>query len=208
MIIKWIGHSCFKIEEDDYSVVLDPYADGMIPGLLPVREEANMVVASHQHDDHNAVNNISIINYGEAGKIWTETIQTFHDHEKGSKRGLNDITILHTENERIAHLGDLGCELEDDQKERLKGLDALLIPIGGFYTIDSDEAHKLVEEINPGIVIPMHFRSEGFGFDVISTKDRFIELEGEVTQLEECLLDTKDRFETRVVFLRPEKERK
>ena len=208
MIIKWIGHSCFKIEEDDFSVVLDPYADGMIPGLLPVREEANMVVSSHEHDDHNARENVSLMNFCESQKIRTEIINTYHDEVKGRKRGPNYITILYTQKERIAHLGDLGCELEEDQKEKLKGLDALLIPIGGYYTIDSDAAHKLVEELNPRIVIPMHYRDDGFGFDVISTKDRFIELEGKVTQLEESYLDTKDEFPMRVVFLRPENEKR
>ena len=206
MIIKWIGHACFKIEEDDFSVILDPYADGMVPGLKPVREEACMVFSSHQHDDHNATENITLINFCESQKIKTEIIHTYHDEAKGSKRGPNDITILYTGDERIAHLGDLGCELEEDQKERLKGLDALLIPIGGHYTIDSDEAHKLIEEIKPRIVIPMHYRDEGFGFDVISTKDRFIELEGKVTQLDRSFLDTKDKFPTRVVFLKPENE--
>lgn len=203
MIITWLGHSCFKVEEKDFSVVIDPYADGMIPGLKNLREEANMVITSHEHDDHNARKNVAIKYYFEDEPIEFETISTFHDHHEGSKRGPNNITILRTKDSTIAHLGDLGCLLTPEQKEELRELDVLLIPIGGYYTIDSDEARALVDEIKPRIVVPMHYRDGGFGFDVISTKDRFIELSGSVLELDTSAIRSEEIFDTQVVFLKP-----
>ena len=77
---------------------------------------------------------------------------------------------------RAAHLGDLGCGLTAEQKEQLKGLDALMIPVGGFYTIDAVQAKAIVDELQSKVVIPMHYRSEAFGYDVLGTVDDFTEL--------------------------------
>jgi len=88
-------------------------------------------------------------------------------------RGLNKIHILDDGVFKCAHLGDLGCELTAEEIEELRGLDLLMIPIGGFYTIDAAQAKKLVDRIQPKVVIPMHYRGEGFGFDVLATVDAY-----------------------------------
>ena len=163
-----------------------------------------MVVCSHEHGDHGARECVDLSNKKEQPQnIMIEILNTFHDDKKGALRGLNNIAIISDGETRIAHFGDLGCDPTEEQKEQLKGLDAVLIPIGGHYTIDSGEAWNLVKELEPRIVIPMHFRKEGFGFDVISTCDTFKEMAGDVTELEGSTLDTNEVFSTQTVFLTP-----
>lgn len=174
MNITWIGHSCFKIESSGYVIITDPYEDGSVPGLKPVRESADKVLCSHEHGDHNARNLVKI-REGKTCPFSVETIETWHDEVKGAKRGPNTIHIIDDGNVRLAHLGDLGCMPEEEQIRKLMNLDVCLIPVGGFYTIDGKEAAGLIKRIQPGLVIPMHYRDPGagFGFDVISTVDDF-----------------------------------
>ena len=103
-------------------------------------------------------------------------IHTWHDDARGTKRGSNCIRIFDDGTYRAAHLGDLGCELEPEQIEALKGLDAVMIPVGGFYTIDAKQAKALIDQIEPRVTLPMHYRGEAFGYDVIGTLDEFTDL--------------------------------
>ena len=103
-------------------------------------------------------------------------IHTWHDEAQGTKRGTNCIRIFDDGSYRVAHLGDLGCELEPEQTEQLKGLDAVMIPVGGFYTIDAAQAKALIDQIQPRVTIPMHYRGESFGYDVLGTLEDFTAL--------------------------------
>ncbi len=174
MKITWIGHSCFKIEYRGTAVVLDPYAPEAVPGLGPVEEKAQLVLCSHGHGDHGYKEAVTVVP-GEMN-ICVEMINSWHDDVQGAKRGPNTIHILSADGMRIAHLGDLGCELSQEEKEILKGLDVLLIPVGGFFTIDGTQAANLVKEIQPRIVIPMHYRDDqkNIGFPVIGTLESFL----------------------------------
>ena len=204
MIITWFGHSCVKIEEDGYSIVIDPYGIDTVPGLLPIKEEANMVLCSHEHSDHNYREGVQIINNGVTPFAIT-TINTYHDDAKGSLRGSNIIHIISDGKMRVAHLGDLGCMLDDEQISLLKNIDVLMLPIGGYYTIDAKKAYELCNKIDPKLVIPLHFRDDefGFGYDVISTKDEFVKLMKNVKIINNCSIDTKDDLGARVIILRP-----
>lgn len=210
MKITWIGHSCFRIEKGEYRVILDPYEDGSVPGLSPVRESANVVLCSHEHGDHNARQLVSLEKEAKS-VIAVSRIHTYHDDEKGAKRGKNIIHILDDGEFRIAHFGDLGCRLEAEQAKQLKNLDAALIPIGGFYTIDAKAAAELVKQIAPRIVIPMHYRDDekGFGFPVISTLEPFLKRMETVEVFNGSTLDLaagNGKKET-VVVLRPQNVR-
>lgn len=173
--IAWWGHSCYQIESGGYSVVLDPYEDGYVPGCVPVRAEADEVLCSHEHEDHGARQVVKLRN-GGVSPFKVDVVHTYHDDRQGALRGMNKIHILDDGRFRIAHLGDLGCELSEAEVEQLKGLDLLLIPVGGFYTIDAVLAKKLVERIKPRVTIPMHYRGEGFGYDVLSTVEAYTDL--------------------------------
>ncbi len=170
--ITWFGHSCFLAESEGYTIMLDPYKDGYVPGLPPMRASANRVLCSHGHGDHGAVEVVTVIPKAASPFRVTE-MGTYHDDQNGALRGLNTIHILDNGSVRVAHLGDLGCELTAEQKKELTGLDAVMVPIGGFFTIDAWQAKKLMDEIRPKVIIPMHYRSERFGFDGLGTLEDF-----------------------------------
>lgn len=176
MKLTWMGHSCFKMESQGYTVILDPYEDGYVPGCAPVRELADAVFCSHEHQDHNAKACVTLKKDGVSSPFQITEIATWHDEVQGAKRGKNCIRIFDDGVYRVAHLGDLGCELEPEQIEQLKNLDAVMIPIGGFYTIDASQAKALIDQIKPRVTIPMHYRGEGFGYDVLGTLEEFTAL--------------------------------
>lgn len=204
MKITWIGHSCFKVEDQGASVVLDPYKDGSVPGLKPVREKAGMALCSHGHGDHNAAENVEIADEPQVFQI--TKIKTYHDNKKGLLRGKNLIHILETGTFKIVHFGDIGCKLTAEQAGLLAGADVVLIPVGGHYTVDAEEAAQIVRAISPKRVIPMHFRDDGFGFDVISTVEPFAALfpNTEYADSSEIVLEEKeDNSVCKVTVLKP-----
>lgn len=204
MKITWIGHSCFAIEKDGYTLVIDPYKDGSVPGLLPVRETADRVLCSHEHGDHNFREGVTIRESGGA-PLTVEELDTYHDQEQGTLRGSNKMFLISDGVCRIAHLGDLGCRPDQEQKDLLAGVDVVLIPVGGYYTIDGKQAADLIREIQPRAVIPMHFRSDrpGFGFAEIGTVDGFLSALGKECRTETDWVDTDEMGEEQVWVLRP-----
>jgi L-ascorbate metabolism protein UlaG (beta-lactamase superfamily) len=170
MKITWFGQSCFLIETNNITVVTDPY-DSKIGLTLPKDLKADIVTVSHQHMDHNNVSAVGgnpsvILTSGSTtvkGIIFTG-INTFHDNEGGGKRGQNVVFKFALDGITIAHLGDLGHMLNDTQTQELRGVDILMIPVGGTYTIDGAVAVKVVDQIQPKIVIPMHYGIKGLGF--------------------------------------------
>ena len=175
LTIQWNGHSCFLVACGGWTIVLDPYAPDSVPGLPPLALSANQVLCSHGHSDHGYGEGVQILP-GGTNPFQIQTIDTFHDDAKGALRGPNRIHILEAEGLRIAHLGDLGCMPTPKELDQLTGLDVLMIPVGGYYTIDAAQAHDLAVRLAPRITIPMHYRSERFGYPVIGTLDRFTEL--------------------------------
>ena len=206
MKITWIGHSCFKIEKDGYAIVIDPYEDGSVQGCKSIREKADMVLCSHEHSDHNARGVVALSGKSEKELPFTVSkLETFHDEVKGAKRGPNTIHIISDGQAKVAHMGDLGCEPEPEQMEKLQGIDVMLLPVGGFFTIDAEQAADLVHKLTPKVVIPMHYRSveNGFGFDVLGTVEEFTKRMTGVTILSESELDTGALPQAKVVVLKP-----
>lgn len=182
MQIQYYGHSCFKITTkpagrgaEDAVIFLDPFDKSI--GLRPPQGNANLVLVSHNHPDHNnsaalkgdphiidipgeySVKGVNIIG-----------INSFHDDKNGAERGNNTIYIVETEDLRICHLGDLGCDLTEKQLEMINGVDILMIPIGGKHTLDGEQAVKIAKKIEPAIIIPMHFKMKGLVFDIEDEK--------------------------------------
>ena len=135
MKLIWNGHSCFTLATEAGTLVIDPYEDGSVPGLSPLHLKADAVYCSHEHRDHG--NRAAVALSGKPCAVEVEELATWHDEVQGAKRGPNTMRIFSAEGLRVAHLGDLGCGLTPEQAEALSGLDALLIPVGGFYTIDA-----------------------------------------------------------------------
>lgn len=176
MKLIWNGHSCFTLDTAQGCVVLDPYRDGSVPGLSPLHLTADLVLCSHEHRDHGAREAVELT--GRPVSLQVEELHTFHDPEGGALRGPNTIHIVAADGLRVAHLGDLGCALTPEQTQRLRGLDALMIPVGGYYTIDAGQARAVVEALSPRVVIPMHYRGLSFGYDVIAPLEDYLALCG------------------------------
>ena len=166
MLITWYGHSCFKVAGSRCSVIFDPFEPGYVPGFTLPEVSADYCFCSHGHGDHNYEAGVTLSS-NPPELTWFE-IDTFHDEKQGSLRGTNRITVVEIDGKRIAHMGDIGHELSPKQLEELGNIDILMIPVGGYYTVDSSTAKRIVNAIGPKITLPMHFRGEGFGFDVIS----------------------------------------
>ncbi|MCF2595158.1 MBL fold metallo-hydrolase [Pseudoflavonifractor phocaeensis] len=199
MNLIWNGHSCFTLETAEGSVVFDPYRDGSVPGLSPIRLTADLVLCSHDHRDHGARELVGLT--GRTPSFSVETISTFHDPEGGALRGPDTIHIVAAEGMRLAHLGDLGCIPTPEQLDRLRGLDVLLIPVGGYYTIDASQAQELVEDLKPRIVVPMHYRSDTFGYEVIARLEDFLALRSDVVRYPGSALELTPHTPTQTAVL-------
>jgi len=168
--IEYFGHSCFRLNGLGQRVVLDPYADGSVPGCPNLRLDAEFVYCSHAHHDHNAGECVRIFDGGAPRFLLTE-LETDHDDAGGSKRGKNTIRVFDFDGIRVAHFGDLGRPLTARETKALQGLDCAMIPVGGFFTIDAKQAAAIAAAICPRMVIPMHYRTETAGYDVIAEID-------------------------------------
>ena len=134
-------------------------------------------------------------------KTFSSVFLPYHRHHQGSRRGKNTIHIVEFEDMKIVHMGDIGCMMDDVSK--LKNCDVLMIPIGGYYTIDTKEALKYIERIQPRIVIPMHYRSHEFGYDVLSTNEEFIQKSSNIVYVDDYLEVHKETKGQTIVFKKP-----
>jgi L-ascorbate metabolism protein UlaG (beta-lactamase superfamily) len=163
MEITWLGHSCFRLKGSDAIVVTDPC--GPDYGYNIGKLTASIVTTSHQHADHSYVQAVSgarvIGGPGEYefGGILIIGMPTYHDDQNGAERGKNTVFLIKIDEVTICHLGDLGHLLTSQQAELLGNIDVLLIPVGGVYTIDAQAAAKVARQLEPKIVIPMHYKT-------------------------------------------------
>lgn len=172
--LTWLGHACFALEAEGYRILLDPYAPDYVPGLGRVELSANKVLCSHDHADHGWKEGIPAPLNEIPCPFTVQQLHVFHDDQMGSLRGLNTIHVLEYKGIRVAHLGDLGHDLDDDQIEELGKLDVVLIPVGGTYTLDCQQASDLADKLQVKTVIPMHYRRDDMGFEVLQTLQEFL----------------------------------
>ena len=170
MNITWLGHSCFMLEADGFRALLDPYNE--VPGLPAAEAEADAVYCSHDHFDHAYTEKVRLTS-GKADPFSVTEVQTFHDDKGGTLRGNNVIRKFTAGGVSVAHFGDLGHPLSPAQLEALGPCDAVLIPVGGFYTIDAPTAKAVAEATGAPVVVPMHYRNGPVGFDVLGTLEDF-----------------------------------
>ncbi|MFA6394000.1 MAG: MBL fold metallo-hydrolase [Patescibacteria group bacterium] len=202
MHITWLGHSCFKIQDktgpDAITIVTDPFDANT--GFKVPNFEADIVTVSHGHHDHNNADALRgkpfIINaageYDVKG-ISIEGIDSHHDEKEGAERGRNIIYWMEMEGIAIVHLGDLGHVLTDKQLEKIGKCDILMIPVGGKYTIDAKKAVEVINQIEPRIVIPMHYKTAGGKITDIDGVEKFVkELGIKPTEEEKLKISKKD----------------
>lgn len=186
MKIKWFGQSCFMITaENGTKVVTDPYAN-MLGYKLP-EIEASIVTISHNHKDHNNINAVKgsfehIQGSGGFSKdgIKIKGVETFHDKVSGAMRGKNTVYNFNIDGINVCHCGDLGHILSSNQIEDIGNVDILLLPIGGLATINAANAVKVAKQLNPTIIIPMHYRTKALGLlgYIFGSVDKFISISG------------------------------
>jgi len=184
MEINYLGHAAFRIRGKSTTVVTDPYAPEHVGLKFPKHIAADIVTVSHDHPDHNAIHQIEGAAYVVNGPGEYEIkgvgiigLSTFHDEEKGAKRGKNTIYRIEMDGLSIVHLGDLGHTLSVAEVDSLGGVDILMIPVGGLYTIDPAAAVAVINEIEPSIVLPMHYgRTElpAKAFGNLATREAFL----------------------------------
>ena len=166
MEIKYLGHSCFRIKGKNTTVITDPFAPEL--GLTLGKQTANIVSVSHQHPGHNFIEGIGgtprvVCKPGEyeIGDAIIIGLSTFHDAEKGMIRGKNIAFVIEMDELTICHLGDLGAALKDDEIEEFGKIDILMVPVGDMSALNAAAAARLVRQIEPSIVIPMHYKLPG-----------------------------------------------
>ena len=178
MEITWLGHSCFRLKGKQATVITDPFspASGYILGKV----SAEIVTVSHAHPGHSYTQGVggeprilkSPGEYESAG-VLTVGVHTYHDNEKGAQSGKNTAFIIDVDDVMICHLGDLGHVLTAEQVAEIDGVDVLLIPVGGVSTIDAVQAAQIVRQLEPKIVIPMHYKTDALKRE-LETADRFL----------------------------------
>jgi len=214
MKIRWMGHSCFEIQsETGRTIVTDPFDEsvGYKAGF-----SGDIVLVSHDHFDHNAVDMVSVPRGSQRGEprvikgpgehredgLVFKGVSSFHDDRAGSERGSNTIFVMALDGIRLCHLGDLGHVLNQDQVNEIGQVDVLLVPVGGRYTIDAGQADTVISQLNPRVVIPMHYKTDVLDFP-ISGVDEFTAGKDNVvsTGRQEVEIDRDSLPETRQIIL-------
>lgn len=181
MKITWLGHSSFKLEESTgTTVVTDPYHPYV--GYEMPEVTADIVTVSHGHKDHNHLEavkgNPEVLNHAGAYNISGVHIlarRTYHDSKNGAARGENLVFKFRMDGVDICHMGDIGEECNAMLVESLAPVNVLMIPVGGTYTIDAEQAKEFVDRIMPDVVIPMHYKTRDCAFD-IARLNEFLDL--------------------------------
>ncbi len=220
--IRWFGHSCFLITSSQGTKLLtDPVGEETgykLPDVMP-----DIITISHEHFDHNYIrpymDNDPVVFRGEDshGRDWQKTeakvkdidiysVGTYHDNSQGKKDGKNSAFVFLVDGLRIVHLGDLGHLLTEEQIKAIGTPDVLFIPTGGNYTIEFIQAAEVIKQLQPKIVMPMHFKTPACNFTLFSVKRFLKEMKNVRVLLETSIVVNKDTLpgETEVVSLRYE----
>ncbi len=182
MDISWLGHSCFRIRGSHATVLTDPYSPDL--GYSLGKPTARIVTVSHQHPGHSYVQGIGgepkvVTGPGEyeISGVLIIGMATFHDGEEGKKRGKNTAYLIEVDEVTVCHLGDLGHVLTTKQVEEMENVDVLLLPVGGVSTIDASMAAEVVRQLEPKVVVPMHYKTEALSWE-LEPVDRFLKEAG------------------------------
>ena len=225
MQISWKGQACFQLvissrKDVQLKMVIDPYGEST--GLSLPSLEADVVLVTHEHEDHNNRKGVKPASAGggtpfiisnpgeyEIKGVFVQGIASFHDDTQGKERGSNTIYTIEGERIRVCHLGDFGQkELTGEQLENIGDVDILLIPVGGVYTINGKEAQKVISQLEPKIVIPMHYLLPKLKYKLNPVEDFLRTMGAKKAEPQEKLtIKEKDlsaeREETEIVVLNP-----
>ncbi len=211
MLIRYWGHASFSLETEDGILLIDPYDESVgypIPDCKP-----HILTVSHDHYDHSAVDLFPAAELVKRDGEKTEyrgfgirAVKTFHDDQEGKLRGDNLFFIYSVEELQVAHCGDLGHILSDEQVKEIGPVDILFLPIGGTYTLDHNTAEVVRQQLKPKITIPMHFYTPVLKFN-LQTLDPFLDLQEQYIQYPgnewQVTKDSLDKYPPVVVLTPP-----
>lgn len=183
MKLEWVGHACFRMTAENGTVVVtDPYDPGVGIRMIPL--EADMITMSHGHHDHCETSMIvgsPLVlrgdETGETGGVRTYAYMSFHDDAQGTKRGPNAVRIYEIDGLRVVHMGDIGCMPAEEIIEAISSADVMMIPVGGFFTVNAQEAKAIIERAKPKCCVPMHVKVPGNNYPIDSV-DVFLSVMG------------------------------
>lgn len=166
MKLEWIGHACFRLTAEDGTVVItDPYDESVGIDMLPL--EADLITMSHEHHDHNETRMLvgrpriaRGTQEAAAGSVAARAVASYHDGERGARRGPNAIRIFDIDGLKVVHMGDQGCMPDDGVLAAIADADVMMIPVGGTYTVDAQGAKAILSCAKPRCVIPMHVKTK------------------------------------------------
>jgi len=193
MRIRWFGQSAYllrgskRVAIDPFGIVTDAMrSHGLEFGYPPIEGvDADLLLITHEHFDHNAADRIGgspVVLRSTAGKLDSPVgevvaIASEHDDVAGTARGPNTIFSFVLDGLRVAHLGDFGQPaLRPEQRAAIGDVDVLFLPAGGGPTIGGEPAARLVRELAPRLVIPMHYRTPAVNF--LDPPDAFLDALG------------------------------
>lgn len=197
MNLQWLGHSCFRLVESTGTVIItDPYDKSLVGYELP-RFNADVVTSSHNHEDHNNLKGVdgSPMYINRAGffdimGVQITSIPSYHDNIQGKKRGQNLIFKFRLDGIDVCHMGDIGEDCSAIITDKILPVNILLIPIGGLYTINPEQAKEYISILMPEIVIPMHYKTSD-SLNNIEKLDAFTKLfdESQITYSETSVME-------------------
>ncbi|TSC84107.1 MAG: hypothetical protein G01um101416_1137 [Microgenomates group bacterium Gr01-1014_16] len=197
--ITYLGHSSFRLKGKSAVVVTDPYDEKL--AKFPRDIQADIVTVSHDHFDHNSLKNVqcSMFNVQGPGEYEVKGVsiigvQTWHDEKGGAERGANTVYVIEIDGLRVAHLGDLGHKLAQGQLDEMGPIDVVLVPVGGVYTIDAKIAAEVVKQVDPWVVIPMHYKQ--LNLELAGVEDFLKEMGKPEVQPDPKFVITADRMPT------------
>jgi L-ascorbate metabolism protein UlaG (beta-lactamase superfamily) len=208
--LTWLGHGCFRLRGRAAAVVTDPYPSSLGPRLPKL--EADLVTVSHAHPNHSyrqaVVKEPYVVDgpgeYEVAG-VTVTGLPTFHDAKQGEVHGRNTVYVIELDDVRVCHLGDLGHALAADMLEAIGNIDVLLVPVGGGNTLEAAAAAEVVRQVDPRVVIPMHYALPALKTE-LAPVERFLKEMGvpeAAPQPRLTVQPSSTESETRVVVLEP-----
>jgi L-ascorbate metabolism protein UlaG (beta-lactamase superfamily) len=206
MEITWYGRACFRLKGRDATVITDPCPPPT--GFVAGKHDVELLTISHDHADHAYTRSITagltLTRPGEYeySDVLINGVRTFHDGARGAERGENIVFSIELDGVHVAHLGDLGHLLTEEQLSELGPVDVLLVPAGGVFTLPPVEAAEVVAQVNPKIVIPMHFQVDGASTDLLPSDTFLHEMASEpIRQPKASVTPSSLPDETQVVLL-------
>lgn len=173
MDINWFGQACFRLKGKNTTVIIDPFNPDFTGLKLPKDLQAQVLLITHSHADHNfaeAVKGNPLIVNGpgeyEIAGVSVTGILTYHDNVSGSERGVNTVYHILIDGIHVVHLGDIGHLLTEEQISQIDAADILLVPVGDKFTLNAEKAAKVVTQLEAKIVIPMHYNLPGLKFEL------------------------------------------